>query len=419
MRDLSTERNIVWQAPQSAYTDTYVYYRPKGTNQWTKETGSNVVMYATDLLSETGHGVFSARATPRAPGSVYPVPVRLVHRVKLRNLTPGVEYEFVYPNTAKKHTFRTLPATINPGDDPVKFCVAGDSYHLYPEMLAACERMQALDVDFWIHGGDWSYADANPDELWCWDDLWQYAFTPNLVNPRGHTVPIIPVIGNHEGVGGSQFGRHDDEWFFQFFDFPAGRSGAWEEWRAGDYLSVAVIDTEMATGSLSSTHPHVQWLDQTLQDNASIKHRIAAQHVAIYPSNRSFGGSRKRGTRQHIRPLYEQHNLRTVFEHHDHVYKVTHYMAGGDATTPGTVVNEGDALWDDRVKYFGDGTHGVNIRSANNKSASYIEDSQGWGDNMDQARAFFYVELYHDRREIYSVDVNGNFFNQHTEPADA
>ena len=72
-----------------------------------------------------------------------------------------------------------------------------------------------------------------------------------------------------------------------------------------------------------------------------------ANHVPAYPSFRSpagVGGTGE-GNRVHWSPLFEQHGVDAVLEHHDHTFKRTHPLIGGLRDRNG-------------VPYLGDGSWG-------------------------------------------------------------
>ena len=65
--------------------------------------------------------------------------------------------------------------------------------------------------------------------------------------------------------------------------------------------------------------------------------------------------------RKHWHPLFDAHNIRVAFEHHDHAYKRTPRIRGGEVDANGTV-------------YFGDGAWGVGTRTVHDPDTTwYLE----------------------------------------------
>ena len=78
---------------------------------------------------------------------------------------------------------------------------------------------------------------------------------------------------------------------------------------------------------------------------------MAMYHIPLYPSIRSFGGSRSERGREEWGPLFDRHNVEVAFENHDHALKRTHSLRDG------RIVPSGEG-----TLYLGDGALGRGAR---------------------------------------------------------
>jgi|GEM_PF-1570074 len=286
-------------------------------------------------------GVVTAVADENAPPSIPHAEVVpfgdsgwFLHRVRLTGLDAGTDYAVAVPGRLDPVRFRTAPATL---DEPLVFAEGGDvgtSHHV--GMLH--DEAAAWDPLFALVGGDCAYGNGVDPETWYdYLKLWN----EHLVADGGRSVPMIAAIGNHE-VRGS-FGKTPDHApFFNALFGPAfSPRGHYGVLDFGDYASFFLLDS-------GHTHGHggqqTKWLAQALTERAAVPHRLACYHVPAYPSHRPFDTRYSAGAREHWVPLFEEHRLDAVFEHHDHTYKRTHRLIG-DEPHPDGVLYLGDGCW--------------------------------------------------------------------------
>ncbi|MEE9405555.1 MAG: hypothetical protein V3V20_11740, partial [Algisphaera sp.] len=79
-------------------------------------------------------------------------------------------------------------------------------------------------------------------------------------------------------------------------------------------------------------------------DRPDVLHRFAAYHVPAYPAHRPYETHHSASARTHWVPLFEEHQIDAVFEHHDHAYKRTHLLRG-DQPHPQGILFLGDGAW--------------------------------------------------------------------------
>lgn len=264
-----------------------------------------------------------------------------LHRVRFSGLEPGTDYAVAVPGRLAPVRFRTAPATL---DEPLVFAEGGDvgtSHHVGQ----LHDEAAAWDPLFALVGGDCAYANGVDHETWFdYLKLWNDHLTP----VGGRSVPMIAAIGNHEVIGSYGKSPEAAPFFHALFgpafsprghygvlDFGIGGTGA------TPYASFLLLDS-------GHTHAHggrqTEWLDTALTERADVAHRFAAYHVPAYPSHRPFKGKMSGAAREHWVPLFEQHRVDAVFEHHDHTYKRTHRLIG-DQPDPNGVLYLGDGCW--------------------------------------------------------------------------
>lgn len=139
----------------------------------------------------------------RVDGTAHPVrPSGLwVRRVQLRKLSPDTGYEVALgaqppAGTATGYPFRTMPREFG---RPLSFVTGGDMMHSREMVDVMNKQAGRLDPDFALLGVDLAYAN-NVDATRLVD-----FFQSGLLHARGlngRLIPMVPVIGNHEVVGG-------------------------------------------------------------------------------------------------------------------------------------------------------------------------------------------------------------------------
>lgn len=356
-----------------------IYYRESGTESW------------------NAHLHYSSRPFPGTS--------KTIHWIELEELSPGTDYEFyIGRETSNIYKFRTMPSSLD--NEPLRVVFGGDMYHEYDAM----DEMNALaaeqDPHFIVMGGDWAYANSLIDNAWKWEDLW-YTWTKNMFDSEGRIIPVVPAIGNHEVVGG--YGTREDVLFFyEMFAFPQRGYGVLD---FSDYLSIIILDTRHSNTTASQNG----FIESTLNERVDVKHVIPSYHVPAFPSSRSYNVSGSRSVRQNWVPLFEQSNVKLVFEHHDHTYK---------RTVP--ILNEQEHP--DGIVYLGDGCWGVGVRDVLNYNTTwYLEESHGRnyiqaesgqsdpldGENADpeKGRHLTVVTFENDKRTIDSVSSAGKVFH--------
>lgn len=289
---------------------------------------------------------------------------RALYVARLTGLKPGETYYFVAGEAkyglSKERKFRTLPG----GNHPFRFVNGGD---MGPDGLAI--PLQTLagkeDPDFALIGGDLAYVNGLLGGFATWDK-WLDNWDNLMVTTDGRMVPIVAAIGNHEV---NRYASENDElrapWYIGLF----GRQGEdlYYSRRVGENAVFFILDS----GHLNPhAGPQTDWLQQELEKYKDVKYKFAAYHVPLYPAHRPFEGMGSQMGRTHWGPLFDRYGLTAAFEHHDHVFKRSKPIKGGEVVEQGTI-------------YVGDGCFGRAPRT--------IDPQVRWYNEKEKAVAHFWV----------------------------
>ncbi|MCC5927169.1 MAG: fibronectin type III domain-containing protein [Bacteroidetes bacterium] len=340
-----------------------------------------------------------------AEGTTHPFPFseRKIHRVELTGLRSNTLYQFRFGDNQPVYTFRTMPESTT--TRPVLFATGGDMMHSW-QVFGQVNRLAAeYDIDFVAIGGDFAYADAKPENLHRWYRYLE-VWTETMVRPDGRVIPKLGVVGNHEVRLGYthnyryQTWRFDNtpEWrmqeapfFYSLMAFP-GEPG-YGALDFGNYMSLVFLDTQH-TNNIEGVQ--TQWLQLALANRMEFDHVIPIYHVPAYPSVRPFNNDISAMVRRHFVPLFErQSNISVAFENHDHAYKRTHPLRGGEVSPTGIV-------------YVGDGAWGVGTR----EPTAIPGTEAGWYMAQTEAvRHFILVEVEGNSIDMRMINERGELFD--------
>lgn len=322
----------------------------------------------------------------------YPFCDRSIHRVHIRGLKAGRDYEFQIPGFSRIYYFRTVPKE---KDALIRFAIGGDTMHRKFWMDSTNLVAKSYDPDFVVWGGDLAYANGNPESIDKWYQ-WHQSIMETLIDSTGRVIPILVAMGNHEMKRKTEEFQPSDEmrlkfapFFYTFFAFP-GQPG-YGVMDFGKYLSLVFLDTD-------HTNPvpgkQTEWLKKTLKSRKNTTHIMPVYHVPGYPSNRDFNGRVQQEVRTHFIPLFEEYGVKVAFENHDHAYKRTHPLKEG------RIVGQ-----DEGIVYLGDGTWGVRPRPTN--EAWYLA-------KRESIQHCMIVTLQGKTINIEMADNKGNVFDSYS-----
>lgn len=342
----------------------------------------------------------------QAKGAHQPLPNNtpyLIHSIELTHLNPNSAYYFRIGSKGHSYKFQTMPAS---SAIPVRFVVGGDIYHDGIELVHATNRQAAKTSPmFAIVGGDLAYASSRKSGfLPGWSQAlfskvmnqkfdrwleWLIAWKEDMVTPDGRLIPMIPVLGNHDVIGGFDQTPSQAPYFFSLFPMP-GLPG-YNVLDFGDYMSVILLDSGHANPIKGK---QTEWLATTLRQRQSVPQKFAIYHVPAYPSIRDYQDEHCCEVRKYWPPIFDQYHLNVAFEHHDHDYKRTYPLTGGKITPGG-------------VLYLGDGAWGVDEPRVPKKKApaSYIE-------KIIPSRHFIYVVIQEDKGYAAAISAEGSLLDE-------
>lgn len=351
--------------------NSHVAYRRAGTDTWSQTTGF---------------------VRP------FPLSERTIHITELTGLQPDTMYEFTVAEDPTVRRFRTMPAQL---DRPVRFIVGGDrDYGADADMMTVMVASQ--NPDFVVIGGDILNSDNHAEEYWQWYRVVE-TWMRQAVRSDGSLIPLVACIGNHDMRNYFTDSHPDFEattaWrervaphFYNIFSFP-GHPG-YGVLEFGDYLSLIILDSDH-TNQIPGQQ--TQWLASQLQARRHFPNIIPVYHVPAYPAHRSFSDARNAQIRNNWVPLFEQAGMRLSFEHHDHTFKRTKPLLGGQENPDGIV-------------FLGDGGWGMGLR-APDPSRAYLAETAA-------RRHVYLVTLTRNSRQVQGVGSDSQTFTTLVQPPD-
>ncbi|WP_339926101.1 fibronectin type III domain-containing protein [uncultured Cyclobacterium sp.] len=300
----------------------------------------------------------------------FPHSDRSIHRVEIKDLTPGSNYEFRVGEFTRVYSFHTMPAK---NDRPIRFAAGGDTSQgeMFRKMNQSAMR---YNPDFIVWGGDLAYANGQKENIAAWYQ-WFDGVKRDLITEDGRVVPLVVGIGNHDVINhhypASETNINKDigmpafiskvkkgemeeptdamrlekaPFFYPLFAFP-GQPG-YGVLDFGDYLSLIILDSSHSN-LISGTQ--TDWLKKQLARRTHIPHVIPVYHKPGYPSGRVLpGGKRIQFWSEEVLdnwiPLFEEYGVRVAFENDDHTYKRTLPLRN-NAVHPDGIVYLGDGSW--------------------------------------------------------------------------
>jgi hypothetical protein len=322
-RDPTTTMTVCWQG--AAEEPGQLSWRPQGVEAWQTSTPRQQPLPHTD---------------------------RIVSQAELTGLEPDKTYEFRVGSEKNIRRFHTLPASLA---RPLTFIEGGD-----PQDGPAMEQMMRLaasrDPAFAVIGGDLTFDDGLPEHAGRVERFFR-ALGRDLVTTDGRHIPVIVCLGNHDVNRDEQWILNDsalpkDEadrrlmapYFLSAWPFPGVRGYGVLD--IGDYLSFVLLDTNHLN---AVDGPQLDWLRETLAARRNVPHLFPVYHVPAYPGVRDMNDELSKLIREQWTPLFDDAGIRLAFEHHEHAFKVTHPMRGGEKSADGTV-------------YLGGGAMGIELR---------------------------------------------------------
>jgi hypothetical protein len=369
LRDPTTTMTVQWQDGQK---NALVSYQKEGDAYWQVAEGTSYLLNKGQLLTS----------------DLY------VHTVELVQLLPDTNYKFHLGKESASSRFRTMPQKT---DRPVHFVVGGD---LYQDDFFRFKKMNGkvakMDPDFIVLGGDIAYTRGHRAvlkgryfEIQRWQTFFK-AWKEQLVTSDGRLIPFVIAVGNHDLPSKRVDPKKEPVLFYELFALPE-QGTPFRALDFGDYLSFFLLDTGHTVPIIGK---QTEWLQKALAERKGTKaHQMAVYHVAAYPSFYAYRKGTPEKIRQNWIPLFDQYQVKTVFEHHDHAYKRTFALKNDKVDPTGTL-------------YLGDGAWGVSPRVPS-------EANEVWYLAKTASKNYvFLVSLQAEKGVVQAIDIDGNIFDE-------
>jgi len=281
--------HLTWSLNDTAYTITVTW-------KTTTENAGDTVRYGVKS-GEYGPPVTGGHHTYLGAGGY-------IHDVELTELSPDTTYSFICGGEnggwSEERSFRTAPDRRT----SFRFVAGGDSRSGgdWPRWRDNISRTMAeFNPSFVLFTGDFVMSGGDQGE---WDN-WFAAAQEYWVDNDGLTIPIIPAIGNHEGMATN---------YFEQFSLPGNEQWFSIDW--GPDLHIIALNSEV-----SKAGEQLDWLKSDLAEHENYLWKVAIFHSPAFSGGRH--GSNWEIQKYWV-PLFDNYHVDLVFTGHDHIYERTH-----------------------------------------------------------------------------------------------
>lgn len=371
--DISTSMIINFHSYSRKPTEAYVLLQQEGSEQVVRY---NATFFRMKQIPVQERYQYWADLTNLTPDTTYRVQDVIV-KVGDKLVNSIIEQSVKFRTGPDSHSNKSI-AFVSGGD--MEWGKAGISLSKY----AASQD----DILFAAIGGDIAYENAIPSCFMRYDE-WFFNWNSIMTTKSGHSIPILTTIGNHE-AGGWRKTRSYVPFYFHYFPHqigiqdvdPAHRSAYHKHIFAG-HTSLIILDSYVVTPIIGEQK---KWLIDTLQ-NSTQNNRLALYHASAFPAHLSEIRDITSELQNHYVPLFEEYNLKAVYEHHYHCLANTHPIRNGKIDPTG-------------VRYLGQGSWGVSPRQS--------IDTRWWSDDHASVEHVLYT-----RCSAKQCDVQTFAFDHH------
>ncbi|HZD43116.1 MAG TPA: metallophosphoesterase family protein [Methanomicrobiales archaeon] len=366
--DQPTEIHLTWDQNDTAHTMVVTWTTQgegAGDSVW-----FDTLSHQGNLTEYPNNTTGTHHASPDTDG--------YIHVTELVNLTPNTTYYFTCGGAnggvSAERKFLTAP------DAPtnITFVVGGDS-RTNPELRdVVSKEMATFNPSFVVYTGD--AVDDGKDGAQ-WDD-WFAAIDKYWVTEKDNlTIPIIPVLGNHE--------KNASQYYSQY-SLPGN-----ERWFSLDYgpdLHLIVLDT---SGDMAGVER--DWLEQDLAAHNNSTWKLVFFHAP------AFSGGGEHGSTPEVQkdwvPLFDKYQVDLVVNSHDHDYERT-YPINLSVSEKSPVSGS---------------NHGTTYVVSGGWGAPLYEGHAGWwsAKGPESITHFTLVDLEESGSlRLKAIDKNGNIFDE-------
>jgi len=286
--DLPRHIHLTWQRNDTAHTITITW---KTSNA---DSGDTVLYDTKPCNGDPTKYRFSASGSHHT----YTNAGGYIHDVELTGLSPNTTYYFICGGPggwSTEKAFRTAPETMT----DFRFIIASDSRTNHAERDKITQVMMTFNPSFVVNVGD-IVADGFLQSLW---DNWFEHMDKYFTASNGLTVPLIPVLGNHEKNAIN---------YYEQFALPNN-----EQWFSMDWPNVHLIVLNSEAGD-QDLRAQQRWLEKDLA-NCTKTWKIVVFHRNVFTS----GHSEWYSAYTYFIPLFDKYNVTMVVNGHSHNYMRT------------------------------------------------------------------------------------------------
>jgi purple acid phosphatase-like protein/calcineurin-like phosphoesterase family protein/PEP-CTERM motif-containing protein len=258
------------------------------------------------------------------------------HHVPLTGLDAGTTYYYQVGGIGPVSTFKTAAA----GSHHFRFAAIGDvqgAEAISGDWVNASTFLAQQDLTFWMPLGDLVQDGGTQAQ---YDAFW------GGCTALSQSVPIMPIIGNHDRYG------YEAGWPQNYLDqlrLPDNGNvdyqGHWYDFEIGD-MHFTALNNGPEGGPLTreeASAVEVAWMDQVMGATDK-KWKFVSLHTPTF-STGGHGGENLNST---YRPTWESHGATAVFSGHTHSFETTYPIRDGELADS----------WDEGTFYYNSG--GIN-----------------------------------------------------------
>ena len=225
-----------------------------------------------------------------------------IHDVELTELSPNKTYYFICGGDnggwSAERKFQTGPDQRT----SITFVAGGDSRDNPSARDAVSRAMAKFNPSFVLYSGD-AVSTGTNQALW---DNWFTAMDNIWVTENGGlTIPIIPVLGNHEGMATNYFGQYSLPGNEQWFSLDWGP----------DLHIIALNNYNSLAGE------QLDWLKSDLAEHENYLWKVAFFHSPAFSSSNHGSDA---SVQKYWVPLFDNYHVDLVISGHDHDYERTY-----------------------------------------------------------------------------------------------
>jgi hypothetical protein len=224
-----------------------------------------------------------------------------IHDVELTGLRANTTYYFVCGGPTGGYSAERSFRTATSISSDVRFVVGGDSRSNLVERERISETMARFNPAFVMHSGD-MVNDGRVQSQW---DSWFTDVDSHWTGENGLTIPIIPVLGNHENP------QNVDCKYFAQLALP--RNERWYSYDWGPDIHIICLDSES-----SASGPQRDWLENDLASHANYTWKFVLFHKPPFVSG---AHSPWTPALTYWVPLFDKYHVDVVFNGHEHGYQ--------------------------------------------------------------------------------------------------